>query len=105
MNKEEVRSNAEKNLQTIISKAWEDEAFKATLLDDPVSAIESLAGQPLDLKGKKIVVTDQSDTSTMYINIPHNPADVELTEEELEAVAGGEFHLTLVWSFICFGWD
>lgn len=102
---QEAKSNAEKNLQTIIAKAWEDEAFKAALLDNPVSAIESLSGKSLDLKGKKIVVADQSDSSTMYINIPHNPADVELTEEELEAVAGGEFHLTLVWSLICIGWD
>jgi hypothetical protein len=45
----------------------------------------------LDLpEGKRIVVRDQSVAGNVYINIPAVPeADVELSEEELERVAGG----------------
>ncbi len=98
------RENAEKNLKTIIKKAWEDESFKQELVSNPVQAIEKLSGKPLDLKGKKLIVTDQTDYSAVYINIPANPENMELTDAELEAVAGGQFNLEILWTGICIGW-
>lgn len=75
----------------IIEKAWEDEAFKQELLANPKAAIEKLAGGSLDsLKGKDVVVHDHTDTSVIYLSIPPNPEDLELTEEELEEAAGGD---------------
>jgi hypothetical protein len=99
----QAQENSEKNLKTIISKCWEDEAFKQELIANPVQAIEKLSGQPLDLKGKRIVVADQTDTSVAYLNIPANPADMELTDLELEAIAGGK-GVEISWTFICVTW-
>ncbi|MFD0862936.1 NHLP leader peptide family RiPP precursor [Sungkyunkwania multivorans] len=78
--------------ETIVNEAWENETFKADLIENPVSAIEKLTGEKLNIpEGKKLVVRDQTDAATVYINIPAKPEmeDVELNEEQLEAVAGG----------------
>jgi hypothetical protein len=99
----QAQENSEKNLKTIINKCWEDEAFKQELIANPVQAIEKLSGQPLDLKGKRIVVSDQTDTSVAYLNIPANPANMELTDLELEAIAGGK-GVEISWTFICVTW-
>lgn len=79
-------------LHTIITKAWEDEAFKQELINDPINAIEKATGERVRLpEGKTLIVKDQSDASAIYINIPAEPNmdDMELNEEQLEAVAGG----------------
>ena len=79
-------------LQQVINEAWENKAFKAELMANPVAAIENLTGEKLDLKGKELIVRDQTDESTIYINIPAEQSleDVELNEEQLEEVAGGK---------------
>ena len=82
----------QKLFQEIVTKAWEDASFKEELIADPVAAIEKLTGEKVSLpEGKKLVVRDQTDASTIYVNIPaeKNMDDVELNEEQLEAVAGG----------------
>ena len=78
-------------LQQVINEAWENEAFKKDLMANPVEAIEKLTGDKLQLpKGKELVVRDQTDENTIYINIPAaKEVDAELSEEELETVAGG----------------
>lgn len=79
-------------LGTIISKAWEEKEFKELLVSDPVSAIEQVTGKKLSIpEGKRIVVRDQTDESTIYINIPAKQEmdDVELSEEQLDVVSGG----------------
>ena len=75
----------------IVQKAWEDANFKKALVENPVATIESFTGQKLNLPaGKTLVVRDQTDEQTVYINIPAIPeVNVELNEEQLEAVAGG----------------
>jgi hypothetical protein len=75
----------------IVQKAWEDTDFKNELVANPVAAIEKLTGKKLNLpEGKTLVVRDQTDESTVYINIPAAlEMDAELSEEQLEAVAGG----------------
>ncbi len=82
----------QKLMQDIITKAWEDSAFKNELVANPVAAIEKLTGKKMELpKGKALVVRDQTDASTVYINIPaeQKTEDVELNEEQLEMVSGG----------------
>ncbi|SMP25798.1 NHLP leader peptide family RiPP precursor [Chryseobacterium profundimaris] len=75
----------------IVQKAWEDAEFKNELVNSPIEAIEKLTGKKLNLpEGKKIVVRDQTDESVFYINIPAKPSDdVELSDDQLEMVAGG----------------
>jgi len=83
----------QKNYAQIVQKAWEDAEFKKELVADPAAAIEKLLGKKLDLPaGKRLVVRDQTDESTLFINIPAKAKkadDLELNEEQLEAVAGG----------------
>ena len=85
-------SKEHKLYQDVIQKAWEDIAFKNELIANPVKAIEKLTGERINLpEGKTIVVRDQTNDSTVYINISaeQKADDVELNEEQLEAVAGG----------------
>ena len=77
----------------IVQKAWEDKSFKDELMTNPIAAIERLTGKKINLPpGKKMVVRDQTDESTVYINIPAmvDFDNKELNEEQLEAVAGGK---------------
>lgn len=86
-------SQEQKTYIEIVQKAWDDADFKKELTANPVEAIEKLTGKKLHLpEGKTLVVRDQTDESTVYINIPTQPkinVDVELNEEQLEVVAGG----------------
>lgn len=85
-------SNKENILQSIIAKAWEDKAFKAQLLANPKKTIEDFIGETINFPNdKKLVVKDQTNEDVIYINIPTEPnmENLELNEEQLEAVAGG----------------
>ena len=75
----------------VVQKAWEDTQFKKELIANPIQAIEQLTGQKVNLpEGKTLIVKDQTDESTVYINIPAKPnLDVELDEEQLELISGG----------------
>ncbi|MBU2974974.1 NHLP leader peptide family RiPP precursor [Zobellia sp. B3R18] len=96
-------------VQKIITTAWEDEAFKKELLVNPIAAIEKAIGETIQPpQGKTLVVTDQTDNATIYINIPAKPnlEDMELNEEQLEAVAGGDKNNDFTWDQFRFlmGW-
>lgn len=79
-------------LQSVLSKAWEDQTFKKNLIEDPVNTIENFTGVKIVLpEGKTLIVIDQSDNSKVYMNIPAEPdlENMELTEDQLENIAGG----------------
>ena len=79
-------------LRTLTMKAWESASFKEQLINNPVATIEQVTGKSLSFLGdKKIVVADQTNDSVIYINIAAQPKidELELTEEQLELVAGG----------------
>jgi hypothetical protein len=85
-------SQEQKTYAEIVQKAWDNADFKKELTANPVSAIEKLTGNKFSTStGKILVITDQSDESKTYLNIPKKPKmdDLELNEEELELVAGG----------------
>ncbi len=76
----------------IVQKAWDDAQFKSELLVNPAEVIEKFTGKKLNLpQGKTLMVHDQTNEETLYINIPAKPnmEDVELNEDQLEVVAGG----------------
>lgn len=85
--------NEQEILQTIVQKAWKDSVFKQNLINDPQGTIESFLGYPMQVpEGKNIAVVDQSNASTIYINIPAEPVeveDMELDEAQLDVVTGG----------------
>ena len=84
---QEQKLNAE-----VIQKAWEDAKFRSELMTNPMETMEKFTGHKINLpKGQKLVVVDQTDDSTVYFNIPRkvNVDELELTQEQLEMVAGG----------------
>ncbi|MFZ4931660.1 NHLP leader peptide family RiPP precursor [Chryseobacterium sp. Mn2064] len=87
-----MEDKKEQIIQAVISKAWEDAEFRKELLVNPIKAIEELTGVKVVLpEGKELIVVDQTDKSKVYVNIPAEPEmdNVELTEDQLEAIAGG----------------
>lgn len=86
------QQKSEELLQTIITKAWEDETFKQELIANPKETIVQVTGDSVKFpEGKTLVVEDQTDENTVFLNIPAEPnlEDMELNEEQLEAIAGG----------------
>ncbi|MEA5461117.1 NHLP leader peptide family RiPP precursor [Arcicella sp. LKC2W] len=87
-----MEQRKQKIIQTVISKAWEDSNFRKELIADPVTVIEKLSGVKIVLpEGKTLVIADQTDKSKVYLTIPAEPEmeNMELTEEQLESIAGG----------------
>ena len=86
-------TNDQKILQSIVKKAWKDPDFKSNLTTNPVTTIEKFLGHPIQLpEGKSIAVVDQTNSSIIFINIPAEPNmdDLELNEEQLDVISGGE---------------
>ena len=84
----EIRKNNQKFINDVISKANQDSTFKQELLADPEKALKAFSpkfGMP---KGWDVVVEDQKDT--VFIDFVRSE-DVELSEEDLEQVAGGSW--------------
>ena len=77
-------------IQILAQKAWENSTFKEQLIKNPISVIESVTGQKMQ-SDINVIVEDQTDTSKIYLNIPRkvDVNELELTDEQLEAVAGG----------------
>jgi hypothetical protein len=75
-----------KKMQRIIAKAWMDDGFKQMLLADPAAALkqEGIA-VPDGVQVKAVENTDK----VFHLVLPPKPTSDELSEDQLEAVAGG----------------
>ena len=98
--------------QELISKAWESASFKEQLVNNPLEAMELVKGKKMpELKNFNFQVEDQTDESVIYFNIPRKMIDqgeVQLTDEELDVVSGGEGPVAVVLgvatlALACFG--
>ena len=82
-----AREEAEKQL---IAKAWKDPKFKASLLRDPRSVIAKEFGVEIP-PGVSVSVLEET-ADKVYLVLPAAPPHVgegELSDAELEAIAGG----------------
>lgn len=77
----------------VILRAWSDPAFADALRQDPVAAINATFG--LELPAEFDVQLHHETPSTLHLVLPlrpiHAAADAELSEDDLERVAGGGF--------------
>ena len=76
--------------QKLIEKAMKDEAFMKHLIESPCAAIEAETGMTIP-ETMKIKVLEE-DPQTVYLVLPQLPIqnnEMELSEAELESVAGG----------------
>jgi hypothetical protein len=80
-------SEADNPLQGVITKCWEDEAFKERLLADPAATLAA-EGVPVPEGMTVHVAFDTEDERTLVIPLP--PAPVRLADEDVDdlAVAG-----------------
>ncbi|MEW7281269.1 NHLP leader peptide family RiPP precursor [Aquimarina sp. 2201CG1-2-11] len=94
-----AQKKAQEFLNSLITKAWEDAEFKKRLMANPKEEIQKITGKEISID-KEVLVTDQTNPDHIYINIPAKPnlEDVELTDDQLEAVSGGVQH-PVIWLY------
>ncbi len=87
MAEEKVKSRGEA-LAPVIAKAWKDEKFKKDLISNPKAVLNREFGvQFPDNVNVKVV---EEDANNLYIILPMKlPGEGELSDEQLESVAGG----------------
>jgi hypothetical protein len=70
----------------LVARAWGDQAFKRRLLADP-AAVLAEQGIPVP-PGVEVRAVENTDR-VLYLTLPPGPSD-ELSDEQLDAVAGGD---------------
>ena len=75
----------------IIQRSLEDDAFRQRLIEDPKAAVEQELGTRLPEEVRVVTVEETADT--IYLVLPSTPMagseGGELSDQELESVAGG----------------
>jgi hypothetical protein len=72
----------------LIEKCWKDPEFKKQVMADPKGMLEKHTGRALPNDFK--IFIHEEDAKTLHFSIPPAPSSVaELSDEELERVAGG----------------
>lgn len=91
MIKQEKMEKGQGLYHQLLEKAWKDTKFRDKLVTNPQETLEDFTGKDIS-KNIKIIVEDQTDTSTIYLNIPRKLRleDLELSEKELELISGGD---------------
>src|SRR5262249_35023685 len=79
------KMNVETEIRRVIARAWSDSAFKPQLLTDANAALESMGYEIPD--GLTIRVVEDTPGVRHYV-LPQ-PQSSELSDDHLEAVAGG----------------
>ena len=88
--------------QQLIEKAMKDESFRKQLMENPVAAIEAEIGLKIP-ETVKIKVLEE-DPKTVYLVLPQLPNqnnEIELSEAELQRIAGGENYYTFNGPILC----
>lgn len=72
----------------LVAKAWHDAGFKEDLLREPKAVVEREFGTPLPSEVTLRAFAD--DAENQHLMLPPALTDLELSDEQLEQVAGGE---------------
>ena len=86
----------------LVERSLQDEDFRQRLLDDPKGTLEQELGRGLP-EGVQVRAVEES-ADTIYLVLPSASAvgqDGSLSDQELEAVAGGEDATSDVHGFTC----
>jgi hypothetical protein len=67
-----------------VAKAWSDGTFKQRLIADPAGVLKE---NGIEMAGKAAIKIVEDSAKTIHLILPERP--VELSEAELEQVAGG----------------
>ena len=88
--------------EQVLNRALGDADFRKELIESPHASLSSLYGVSIP-EHADVQVFEESSNSH-YVVIPPDMAQMseELTDEQLEAVAGGWF-LQLIWTTLCVG--
>ena len=94
---QEQQVRGQKLTSDLVQKAYENTLFKERLIRNPAETIEDFTGNKLQ-KNVSIVVEDQTNLNHIYLNIPakRKMDEIELTDEQLEMISGGEIAVTVV---------
>jgi hypothetical protein len=90
-NSEKIRKNLINNqafLYSVVTKANQDSSFKASLIADSENTLKAFHPKFKIPSGYELIVEDQPELNTIYVDLIKT-GNVELTEQELEMVAGG----------------
>ena len=72
----------------IVAQSWLDETLRRRLLEEPAAVLRE---HGVELPENTRVQAVEGDVNTLILPTPRRPEGMELSEEELEAVAGGLF--------------
>ncbi len=88
-------------IDSMLDRAVNDTEFKAQLLGDPISSVESAIGEKLPA-GVEVVVHEKK-PGRVFLFLDSTGASGELSEQELETVAGGTLRglLRKIGDFFC----
>jgi hypothetical protein len=87
---EQTSQRTRKDIEAhIIAQAWKDEAYKQELFSNPKAVIEREFG--VQMPAEVSVRVMEENPTNLYFVLPMRPdlSEVELSEEQLEGVAGG----------------
>ncbi|ACC81664.1 NHLP leader peptide family RiPP precursor [Nostoc punctiforme] len=87
---EQEQAQTRKNIEArIVAKAWKDEGYKQELLTNPKAIIEREFG--VEFPAEVSVQVLEENSTSLYFVLPISPVAIaqELSEEQLEAIAGG----------------
>ncbi len=86
----------------VLDRALADPGFRANLVANPHKSLSELYGVSIP-ENADVRVLEESDDSH-FVVIPPDMSSIsqELTDEQLEAVAGGWF-VQLIWTTLCVG--
>jgi hypothetical protein len=96
-NKIVLTDESKVKIREVILKSLNDASFKERLLNNPKDAIAEMYPGLIEKETRKIVVYDQTDKDTIYVNVSAvqyvlldgDQDAIELSQEDLNLVAGG----------------